>query len=95
MLIDVKLMLLFLCTQEWKGGETCLHMAVQRKDVAMCKYLLEQDDLDVDEMSYAGVTAYQVVCRSWDKSMAEALHKRGADTYLPTDSEEEDSDEEV
>lgn len=73
-----------------------MHMAVERKDVEMCQFLLHQKHVEVDEMSYAGVTAYQAACQGWDKTLAETLLSHGADTYLPSDCEDEgDSDEEV
>lgn len=76
--------------QEWKGGKTSLHLAVEQRDLALCSFLLREKGIDMEEMSYAGHTAYQMAC---DAAITQVLSDHGVDTYLS--DEEEESDDEV
>uniref|UniRef100_A0A1B6GZW1 Uncharacterized protein n=1 Tax=Cuerna arida TaxID=1464854 RepID=A0A1B6GZW1_9HEMI len=75
--------------KEWKGGYTCLHLAVERADARLCMFLLGETAIDADEMNYAGYTAYQAV---WDinEDIARALRDHGVDTYIASDSDSDD-----
>ncbi|XP_046663623.1 NF-kappa-B inhibitor cactus-like isoform X2 [Homalodisca vitripennis] len=75
--------------KEWKGGHTCLHLAVERADARLCMFLLGETGIDADEMNYAGYTAYQAV---WDinEDIASALRNHGVDTYIASDSDSDD-----
>jgi len=75
--------------REGKGGHTCLHIAVERKDLSLCVFLLGETKIDADEMSYAGHTAYQTAW-GWHSGIAEALRSHGADTYVASDDDEDD-----
>lgn len=69
-------------------------MAVERKNVELCMFLLSQERMDPDETSYAGYTAYQTACcGGWDKAIAEILRRHGVDTYYESESESEDDDD--
>uniref|UniRef100_A0A1B6LK53 Uncharacterized protein n=1 Tax=Graphocephala atropunctata TaxID=36148 RepID=A0A1B6LK53_9HEMI len=75
--------------QEWKGGQTCLHLAVDRADARLCMFLLGETAIDADETNYAGYTAYQA---AWDSNgdIARALRDHGVDTYIASDSDSDD-----
>uniref|UniRef100_A0A1B6LNK1 Uncharacterized protein n=1 Tax=Graphocephala atropunctata TaxID=36148 RepID=A0A1B6LNK1_9HEMI len=75
--------------KEWKGGQTCLHLAVDRADARLCMFLLGETAIDADETNYAGYTAYQA---AWDSNgdIARALRDHGVDTYIASDSDSDD-----
>jgi len=78
--------------KEWNGGKTCLHLAVERRDVELCRWLVSEARVDAEETSYAGYTAYQVAGR-YDSAIAEVLADYGVDTYMSSSSEEDSDDD--
>lgn len=78
--------------REWKGGRTPLHLAIERRDALLCRFLLAECRIDLDAETYAGVTPYQMAVRV-DSGVARQLSERGCDTYLELTDEEEDDDD--
>lgn len=78
--------------KEWKGGRTPLHLAIERRDALLCRFLLAECRIDLDAETYAGVTPYQMAVRI-DSGVARQLSERGCDTYLELTDEEEDDDD--
>lgn len=79
--------------REWKGGRTPLHLAIERQDALLCRFLLAECRIDLDAETYAGITPYQMAVRI-DSGVARQLRERGCDTYLElTDDEEDDDDD--
>ncbi|XP_022185058.1 NF-kappa-B inhibitor cactus isoform X2 [Nilaparvata lugens] len=83
-------------SREWKSGMTPLHLAVQLKDQQMIDLMVSQcKNLDLEEQTYAGLTAFQLAALQNSTTLAHYLLQKGADNCpIDEDSEEEDDDEE-
>lgn len=85
------------CTQqEGKAGYTPLHLAIELADEKLAIFLLEKcPKLRLEQVTYAGLTAYQLAAMLHNQNLVKGLISRGAEQLSPpeSDSEEYDSEE--
>lgn len=72
-----------------------LHLAIERGDMNLCRFLLAERRIDLDAETYAGITPYQMAVQIYgiDANVARQLSEQGCDTYLELTDEEEDDDD--
>lgn len=81
--------------REGKSGCTPLHIAIEQKNDILANFILEGcPTLDMETMTYGGLTAYQLAAGTKYQIMVDCLSKRGAEPLSPPDSDYDDSEEE-
>lgn len=82
-------------SREGKAGFTPLHMAVESDNRKVVSFLLHNcPKLRLEQVTYAGLTAYQLAAIQDNQSLKEELSSRGADPLSPPESDYEDSESE-
>lgn len=81
--------------QEGKAGRTPLHMAVERNDGQLMGFLLNEcQNINIEVMTYGGLTPYQVAAILGRDSMLLMLEEHGADPLMTPESDYDSSDDE-
>jgi NF-kappa-B inhibitor alpha len=81
--------------REGKSGWTALHFAIEQNNEAIANFILESPKINVECMTYAGLTPYQLAVLMENNSLLDDLLKRGAEPFgPPEDSEDETTDDE-
>nr|WEV88805.1 CACTUS [Ochlerotatus fluviatilis] len=82
--------------REGKSGLTPLHIAIESSNEQLANFLLDEcPKLRIEQVTYAGLTAYQLAAIQHNQSLLAGLKNHGAEPLTPPESdyEEEDSEE--
>lgn len=83
-------------SREGKSGLTPLHIAIEFGNEQLVNFLLDEcPKLRLEQVTYAGLTAYQLAAIQHNQSLLVGLKNHGAEPLTPPESdyEEEDSEE--
>lgn len=83
-------------SREGKSGLTALHIAIESSNEQLVNFLLDEcPKLRLEQVTYAGLTAYQLAAIQHNQSLLVGLRNHGAEPLTPPESdyEEEDSEE--
>ncbi|XP_062549166.1 NF-kappa-B inhibitor cactus isoform X2 [Armigeres subalbatus] len=83
-------------SREGKSGQTPLHIAIESSNEQLANFLLDEcPKLRIEQVTYAGLTAYQLAALQHNQTLLSWLKKHGAEPLTPPESdyEEEDSEE--
>lgn len=83
-------------SREGKSGLTPLHIAIESSNEQLANFLLDNcPKLRLEQVTYAGLTAYQLAAIQHNQSLLVGLKNHGAEPLTPPESdyEEEDSEE--
>lgn len=84
-------------SREGKSGQTPLHIAIESSNEQLANFLLDEcPKLRLEQVTYAGLTAYQLAAIQHNQSLLIGLKKHGAEPLTPPESDyddEEDSEE--
>lgn len=83
-------------SREGKSGLTPLHIAIESSNEQLVNFLLDEcPKLRVEQVTYAGLTAYQLAAIQHNQNLLVGLTNHGAEPLTPPESdyEEEDSEE--
>lgn len=83
-------------SREGKSGLTPLHIAIESSNEQLVNFLLDEcPKLRIEQVTYAGLTAYQLAAIQHNQSLLVGLKNHGAEPLTPPESdyEEEDSEE--
>lgn len=83
-------------SREGKSGLTPLHIAIESSNEQLANFLLDEcPKLRLEQVTYAGLTAYQLAAIQHNQSLLTGLKNHGAEPLTPPESdyEEEDSEE--
>ncbi|XP_065093321.1 NF-kappa-B inhibitor cactus isoform X2 [Ochlerotatus camptorhynchus] len=83
-------------SREGKSGLTPLHIAIESSNEQLANFLLDEcPKLRLEQVTYAGLTAYQLAAIQHNQSLLVGLKNHGAELLTPPESdyEEEDSEE--
>lgn len=78
--------------REGKSGKTPLHIAVENRNQILANFLLQEcQKLNIEQATYAGMTAYQLAALAQNEQLLMDLERRGAEPLTPPESDN-DSD---
>lgn len=83
-------------SREGKSGQTPLHIAIESSNEKLANFLLDEcPKLRIEQVTYAGLTAYQLAALQHNQALLMGLKNHGAEPLTPPESdyEEEDSEE--
>lgn len=83
-------------SREGKSGLTPLHIAIESGNEQLANFLLDEcPKVRLEQVTYAGLTAYQLAAIQHNQSLLVGLKNHGAEPLTPPESdyEEEDSEE--
>lgn len=80
--------------QDGKCGKTILHYAAETGNHVLLDFLLREGNLDLNALTYGGLSAVQLADGRCHKDVVSTLRSRGA-VYAPLPVEENDSDEDM
>ncbi|EAT48252.2 AAEL000709-PB [Aedes aegypti] len=83
-------------SREGKSGQTPLHIAIEYNNEQLVNFLLDEcPKLRLEQVTYAGLTAYQLAAIQHNQTLLTGLKSHGAEPLTPPESdyEEEDSEE--
>ncbi|XP_062559450.1 NF-kappa-B inhibitor cactus-like [Armigeres subalbatus] len=83
-------------SREGKSGQTPLHIAIESSNEQLANFLLDEcPKLRIEQVTYAGLTAYQLAALQHNQTLLNWLKKHGAEPLMlpESDDEEEDSEE--
>ena len=72
-------------SQDFNGGKTALHLAVESNSLANVQFLLETCEADVNSLTYSGCSPLHIASGRGDISIVAYLVSMGADPDLYTD----------
>lgn len=82
-------------SREGKSGLTPLHIAIESSNEQLVNFLLDEcPKLRIEQVTYAGLTAYQLAAIQHNQSLLMGLKNRGAEPLTPPESDYEDEDSE-
>lgn len=84
-------------SREGKSGQTPLHIAIENSNEQLANFLLDEcrTKVRLEQVTYAGLTAYQLAALQHNQTLLTGLKNHGAEPLTPPESdyEEEDSEE--
>lgn len=82
-------------SREGKSGLTPLHIAIESGNEKLVNFLLDEcPKLRLEQVTYAGLTAYQLAAIQHNQILLNGLRSRGAEPLTPPESDYEDEDSE-
>lgn len=81
-------------SREGKAGLTPLHIAIETGNEPLVNFLLEEcPKLRLEQVTYAGLTPYQLAALQHNQKLQNRLRSRGAEPLTPPESDYEEDDE--
>lgn len=81
-------------SREGKAGYTPLHMAIETNNMTVLSFLLSDcPTIRLEQVTYAGLTGYQLAAIRQNSSLLEVLSIRGAEPLSPPESDYDDEDD--
>ncbi|XP_058454215.1 NF-kappa-B inhibitor cactus isoform X1 [Malaya genurostris] len=82
-------------SREGKSGLTPLHIAIESGNESLLNFLLDEcPKLRLEQVTYAGLTAYQLAGLQHNQSLLNGLRSRGAEPLTPPESDYDDDESE-
>lgn len=82
-------------SREGKSGQTPLHIAIESGNALLANFLLDEcPKLRLEQVTYAGLTAYQLAAIQHNQLLLTGLRNRGAEPLTPPESDYEDDESE-